>query len=98
MPCRLALQNPNFRTDSELQDIRSFKTAAYEMLDRKDRLVRAVCMAISQLLSVCPSPQCLSTMLQVAFDLRLARFYMWAQTDDNVYIAVRVPTGIDLPD
>ena len=31
--------------------------------------------------------------LQVTFDLRLARFYMWAQTDETVYIAVRVPTG-----
>ncbi|KAK9853604.1 hypothetical protein WJX84_007036 [Apatococcus fuscideae] len=66
---RLALQNPNHRTESELQDIRGFKAAAYEMLDRKDRLV--------------------------TFDMRLARFYMWAQTDDNVYIAVRVPTGYE---
>ena len=32
-------------------------------------------------------------LLQVTFDLRLARFYMWAQTSETVYIAVRVPTG-----
>ena len=33
---------------------------------------------------------CLS---QVAFNLRLARYYMWAQTDYMVYVAVHVPTG-----
>lgn len=28
-----------------------------------------------------------------AYDLRLARYYMWAQTDMTVYVACRVPTG-----
>ena len=31
--------------------------------------------------------------MQVAFDMRLARYYMWAQTDHMVFIAVHVPTG-----
>lgn len=30
---------------------------------------------------------------QVTYDLRLARFYMWAQTDLTVFLACRVPTG-----
>ncbi len=33
---------------------------------------------------------------QVAFDLRLARYYMWAQTDYMVYVTVHVPTGSSL--
>jgi hypothetical protein len=27
------------------------------------------------------------------YDLRLARFYMWAQTAHTVFLACRVPTG-----
>lgn len=30
-----------------------------------------------------------------AYDLRLARFYCWAQTDATVFIACRVPTGYE---
>ena len=32
-------------------------------------------------------------MVQVAYDLTLARYYMWAQTEEHVYLAVHVPTG-----
>ncbi|KAK9810351.1 hypothetical protein WJX72_009272 [[Myrmecia] bisecta] len=64
---RLALEDPNFRSESELQGIRSFKDAAYRMLDRKDRLV--------------------------AYDIRLAQHYMWAQTEQFVYVACSIPTG-----
>ena len=31
--------------------------------------------------------------MQVRYDLSLARFYMWAQTEAMVYVAVHVPTG-----
>ena len=64
---RLALEDPNHRTERELQDIRAFKDAAYELLQRDDR--------------------------QTVYDLRIARFYMWAQTASTVYLACRVPTG-----
>lgn len=64
---RLALEDPNYRSDAELRDIRSFKDAAQEMLKRDDRLRH--------------------------YDVRIARFYMWAQTDATLYIACRVPTG-----
>lgn len=62
--------NPNFRTDSELQDIREFKDVAYELQAKMDREARLV-----------------------TYDVRLARFYMWAQTESKVMIACRVPTG-----
>ena len=31
--------------------------------------------------------------MRVTFDLRMARYHMWAQTSSCVYIAVYVPTG-----
>lgn len=36
---RLALQNPNYRSEAELHDIREFKEAACRMLACKNRLV-----------------------------------------------------------
>lgn len=40
MPCgRLALEDPNFRTDAQLKAIRSFRDAALQMSQRKDRQV-----------------------------------------------------------
>ena len=66
---RLELEDPNFRSDSELKEIRNFKDAAYELI------------------------QDLGDGVRVTFDLRMARYYMWAQTSSCVYIAVYVPTG-----
>ena len=40
---------------------------------------------------------CMRCGLQVAYDLELARYYMWAQTDRFVYIAISVPTGEPAP-
>lgn len=34
--------------------------------------------------------------MQVCYSLALARFYMWAQTDDKIIITVLVPTGMDI--
>ncbi len=34
-----------------------------------------------------------STAMQEAYDLALARFYMWAQTDAAVFLAIHSPTG-----
>lgn len=31
--------------------------------------------------------------VQVAYDYQLARFYMWAQTEYHVFVAIHVPTG-----
>lgn len=64
---RLALEDPNYRSENELQDIRSFKDAAYEMLKQDDR--------------------------QSLYDLRIAKFYTWAQTPTTVFLVCRVPTG-----
>ena len=47
MACgRLALENPNFRTDVQLKAIRSFRDAAQQMSQRKD------CQVICQLLQL----------------------------------------------
>ena len=43
--CRLALENPNYRTEAELQEIRAFKEASCRMLGRKDCLVRPSAMS-----------------------------------------------------
>ena len=40
--CRLELEDPNHRTESELQEIRAFKEASCRMLSRKDGLVRTL--------------------------------------------------------
>eukprot|EP00887_Chlorella_sp_A99_P002814 scaffold6.g2814.t1 len=64
---RLALEDPNHRSEAELRDMRRFQDAAQEMAAREDR--------------------------RITYDLRLARFYMWAQTPATVYVACRVPTG-----
>lgn len=37
---RLDMEDPNWRSESQLKDIRSFKVAACRMLEREDRLVR----------------------------------------------------------
>lgn len=63
----LALQDPNHRSKAELKDIRAFKDAAYELLQKHGSVD--------------------------VYDLRLAKYYMWAQTDTSVFIACRVPTG-----
>lgn len=59
--------NPHYRTNAELEDIRAFKDAAYDILGRQDRFR--------------------------TYDLRIARFYMWAQTESKIFIACKVPTG-----
>lgn len=64
---RLALEDPHYRSERELRDIRSFKQVAQELLKREDR--------------------------KRLYDLRLARFYMWAQTEAYVFIACMIPTG-----
>ena len=66
---RLALADPNHRTDTELEALRAFKDAACEV----DALPRDVRLR--------------------HFDLRLAKHYMWTQTQRHVYIALAVPTG-----
>ena len=33
--------------------------------------------------------------VQVTYSLELAQLYMWAQTDEYVFLAVHVPTGED---
>jgi hypothetical protein len=35
----------------------------------------------------------IKVVLQVTYDLALARFYMWAQSEDKVFVAILVPTG-----
>ena len=64
---RLALEDPNYRNEAELQDIRKFKDAAVKMQENPRR--------------------------KVTFDMELGRFYMWAQTEAYVYLAVYIPTG-----
>lgn len=64
-----AQRDPNYRTESELQDIRSFKESAYEILNLENRRSR--------------------------YDLRIAKFFMWAQTPSKVFIACKVPTGYE---
>lgn len=66
---RLELEDPNFRNDFELKEIRNFKDTAYEMLSS------------------------LGPKARITYDLRIARYYMWAQTASHVYLAVYVPTG-----
>ncbi|KAI3436650.1 hypothetical protein D9Q98_006066 [Chlorella vulgaris] len=66
---RLQLEDPNFRTEAELQEVRAFKEAAQALLKREDR--------------------------KTAYDLRLARYYMWAQTSATVFLACLVPTGYE---
>ncbi|KAL4457675.1 hypothetical protein ABPG75_012540 [Micractinium tetrahymenae] len=65
---KLQLEDPNFRSEAELKDIRAFKQAAMELRQRPDKGA-------------------------ATYDLRLAKFYMWAQTPGTVFIACRVPTG-----
>lgn len=65
---RLALEDPNHRSERELHNIRSFKEAAYELLE-------------------------MGNARKTTYDLRVARFYMWAQTDASICIACMVPTG-----
>ena len=38
---RLALEDPNHRTEAQLQEIRAFKDASCRMLSRRDGLVRS---------------------------------------------------------
>jgi len=66
---RLELEDPNFRNDFELKEIRNFKDVAYELI------------------------QDLGDQARLTYDLRIAKYYMWAQTSSYVYLAVYVPTG-----
>ncbi|KAL3154051.1 hypothetical protein ABBQ32_013597 [Trebouxia sp. C0010 RCD-2024] len=66
---RLALEHPNFRTEAQLKQIRSFRDAAQAMSQREDR--------------------------QVTYSMELAQQYMWAQTDQHIFLATHVPTGYE---
>ncbi|KAL3140047.1 hypothetical protein ABBQ38_004327 [Trebouxia sp. C0009 RCD-2024] len=66
---RLALEDPNFRTEAQLKQIRSFRDAAQQMSQREDR--------------------------QVTYSMELAQQYMWAQTDQHIFLATHVPTGYE---
>ena len=46
---RLALEDPNFRTEAQLKQIRSFRDAAQQMLQRDDRQVSGPAVAASSL-------------------------------------------------
>ena len=65
------LEDPNFRTEEDLDRIREFKRAAHAM------------QSIG------------ADARRVTFDMRLARYYMWAQTADFVYLVVFVPNGFE---
>ncbi|DBA99584.1 hypothetical protein WJX82_005130 [Trebouxia sp. C0006] len=66
---QLALEDHNFRTETQLKTIRSFRDAAHRMSQQKNR--------------------------QVTYSLELAQLYMWAQTDQYIFLAVHVPTGYE---
>lgn len=61
------MQDPNYRSQQELEVIRSFKLAAEEYYERPN--------------------------YQTLYDYRLAKYYMWADTEDTIYLAVHTPTG-----
>lgn len=42
---------------------------------------------------MCPPQKLTAKGMQDAYDLALARFYMWAQTDSTVFLVVHIPTG-----
>ena len=50
MQCRLRLEDTNFRSETQLQTIRSFRDAAYRMSQRKDKQVKpcSVCLLVCQ--------------------------------------------------
>ncbi len=66
---RLELEDPNFRSDNELKEIRNFKDAAYDLI------------------------QGLGEKAKFIYDIRMAKYYMWAQTSCHIYLAVYIPTG-----
>merc|ERR1711933_79040 len=66
---RLGLEDPNFRRDNELKEIRNFKDAAYDLI------------------------QGLGEKAKFIYDIRMAKYYMWAQTSCHIYLAVYIPTG-----
>jgi len=67
---RLETADPNFRNDFELKEIRSFKDAAYELIQDLG-----------------------AEKARFTYDLRLAKYYMWAQTKCYIYLACYIPTG-----
>ena len=145
MPCgRLALEDPNFRTDVQLKAIHSFRHAAQQMSQRKDRQVsrqllqrhffhmhnatqaaahvlKSMLQAVSPCMESTKRPTlgasvgvCIhcneggadsisalrmwvacvhSGCMQVTYSLELAQQYMWAQTDQHIFLAAHVPTG-----
>ena len=95
---RLALEDPNHRNEWQLKEIRAFTAAAVRMAVREDREVAFPKPQTPQCSSMKLAGTrrcCFVSLAQVAFDLRLARYYMWAQTDYMVFVAVHVPTGVN---
>jgi len=65
------LEDPNYRTEADLDHIREFKKAAHAMQRIPFEKRR------------------------VTFDMRIAKYYMWAQTPDFVYLVTFVPNGFE---
>eukprot|EP00210_Caulerpa_lentillifera_P003176 g3035.t1 len=61
------MQDPNYRSQQELETIRSFKIVAEHYYE-------------------CPH-------YQTVYNYQLAKYYMWAETEHAIYLAVHTPTG-----
>jgi len=83
---RRQLQDPNFRSDAELADIRAFKEAAAEAYGPR------IPFEVGSKSSGASAPPRLPPPL-FAHVPALAKYYMWAQTTRKVFLVVHVPTG-----
>ena len=89
---RRQLEDPNFRNEAELRELRVFKEAAADVY-------HGGCGGTSVLTLADSSTRSSSTRTAATphhhrrYDHRLARYYMWAQTNRHVHVAIHVPTG-----
>lgn len=103
------LQDPNFRNEAELREVRAFKEAAADVYHGGGGS-SALAFAASDYSSTSSSAAAKKqksgggggagagstakkTHHHCSYDHRLARYYMWAQTNRHVYVSVHVPTG-----
>lgn len=106
--CRLALGDPNYRSETQLKAIRSFRDAAHRMSQQQNRQVtscifnHSICTSKSHTAAcqqrhsagkTADSQDTVPTCIQVTYNLELAQLYMWAQTEECIFLAVHVPTG-----
>ena len=88
------LEDPNFRNEAELREVRAFKEAAADIYGGGSGGGGGGIRSSSSSFTTTGERRTHQHHHHTrTYDHRLGRYYMWAQTNLHVYVAVHIPTG-----